>query len=103
MVVLPIAFGIGGALLRTVLLVAFRVWHSDWAFLPAVTFDPMSIWLAEEGLTLLFDRRGIGPSSVQVRLYEVFLVLGSAVQCFVLGVAAQGALIGLRRLRATRA
>jgi len=56
-------------------------------------------WLAEEGLTLLFDRRGIGPSSAQVRLYEVFLVLGSAVQCLVLGIAVQAGLIVLRRRR----
>ena len=99
MVVLPFAFGIGGALIRIAPLVAFRVWHSDPAFLRAVTFDPVSIWLAEEGFTLLFDRRGIGPSSAQVRLYEVFLVLGSAVQCLVLGIAVQAGLIVLRRRR----
>jgi hypothetical protein len=97
MVVLPISCGIGGALLRTALLVAFRVWHSDCALLRAVTFDPLSIWLAEEGLTLLFDRRGIGPSTAQVRFYEVFLALGAALQCLVLGIAVQAGLIVLRR------
>jgi hypothetical protein len=97
MIVLPFAFGIGGALIRIALLVAFQYWHSDSAFLRAVTLDPVSIWLAEGGLTLLFDRRGIGPSEAQVRLYEVFLVLGAAVQCLLLGIAVQGALTVFRR------
>jgi hypothetical protein len=99
---LSIYFGIPGALIRIGSIVALQVWHSELAR-PLILYDRFSYWLAEEGLTWFFDRRGIGPSSEQVLVFNVFLVLGLAVQCALLGAVVQAIVSALRRHRVRRA
>lgn len=100
---LPIWFGVAGALVKVALLVVGRLWESHLAFALAVIYDPVSFWLAEEGLTWFFDRRGIGPSPAAVQAYRVFLVLGLATQCLVLGIVVQAIRYLVTRRRRQRA
>lgn len=99
---LPMCFGIAGAAIRTGSIVALRVWHSDVGH-DLLLRDRLSYWLAEEGVTWFFDPRRIGPSSEEALLYDVFLALGLAGQCALLGAVAQALLTVLRRHRARRA
>ena len=59
----------------------------------------MSFWLAEMGVKRIFGERWIAPSPPEALTFELLLVLGSAVQCFVLGIAVQSILQMLNRDR----
>jgi hypothetical protein len=49
------------------------------------TYDPLGIHFAETFLPLFFDLRGIAPPAAAPDVFGVLLVIGFAVQCFVLG------------------
>jgi hypothetical protein len=51
------------------------------------TYDPLGFRFADAVLPLFFDLRGIAPPAAASAVFEVVLVMGFAVQCFILGLA----------------
>jgi len=74
-----------GVLLKASLVVGWRIARNETAFKIATVYDPVSFWLAELGVRLGFDQRRIAPSPLESLTFEMLLILGFALQCFVLG------------------
>lgn len=51
------------------------------------TYDPLGLHFAETVLPFFFDLRGIAPPAAAPAVFEVLLVTGFALQCFILGLA----------------
>ncbi len=98
---LPIAFGASGAVLKALMLVIWRATQSVSVFRLLTVYDPASFWLAETGVGLLFGDRRIAPSGAEALTFELLLVLGFSLQCFVLGVIVQWLLRTLKHDRRT--
>ena len=92
---LPLLLLLCGALLKASLVVGWRITRNETTFKILTIYDPVSFWLAELGVGLAFDQRRIGPSPLEALTFEVLLILGFALQCFVLGMI-------LRAIFATR-
>jgi len=76
---------VSGVLLKAALVVGWRVARSETALKIATVYDPVSFWLAEQGVRLGFDQRRIAASTLESLTFEVLLILGFALQCFLLG------------------
>jgi hypothetical protein len=93
---LPIWVALTGAVLKALLIIGWRLSGSAGVFTLLTVFDPVSFWLAEVGVALIFGGRRIAPSPEESLTFEVFLVLGFALQCLVLGVVLRSILRGPR-------
>lgn len=96
---LPIWFAIAGAGLKALLIIGWRVSGSAVVFRLLTSYDPVSFWLAEMGVKLIFGERRIAPTPPESLTFELLLVLGFAVQCLVLGIVVRSILQMLNRDR----
>jgi hypothetical protein len=71
--------------LRLICWVVFQVNQSVWA-LWGLTFDPISKWLADFLNQLVFPGEKLAPSSVQVVVYDLVLILGFGTEVFLLSI-----------------
>jgi hypothetical protein len=94
---MPIWFGLAGAALKIALIAGLRTTGQHAFFALSVLADPISTWLADKGVGVLFDQRRIWPTPAEALAYEVFLVIGFAGQCAALGALCE---VVARRLRA---
>lgn len=67
--------------IRLICWVIFQVTQSVWA-LWGLTFDPMSKWLADFVNQLVFPGEKLAPSSIQVVMYDLVLILGFGTEVF---------------------
>ena len=83
---LPVILSISGMALKTLLMLVWRIFHvpellSFWS-----TYDLGALWFARQVSALLFDPRGIAPSSGEAMLFAPPLVVGFGIECFATGV-----------------
>jgi hypothetical protein len=80
---LPLLLLGGGTLLKAALIAGFRITGGgSTAYFLVITCDPVSFWLAEQGVGLAFDQRRVFPTQTEAIAFEVLMVLGLALQCF---------------------
>jgi hypothetical protein len=82
---LPMLLLVSGALLKVALIAGLRMVRSPTILDMVTVYDLVSFWLAEQGVGLAFDQRRIFPTAHEAIVFEVLLVLGFALQCFLLG------------------
>lgn len=82
---LPIAFLSGGVLLKSLMVLAWRLFQPPRLFDFLTTYDPGAFVFAERGVSLFFDQRRIAPSGGEAALFELLLVVGFGMECFILG------------------
>jgi hypothetical protein len=84
---LPLLLLVSGALLKAALIAGFRITGGGpTAYRLVLVYDPVSVWLAEQGVRLAFDQRRVFPTPPEAIAFDVLLVLGFAMQCFLLGI-----------------
>ena len=93
---LPIWFAIGGAVLKTLLLIEWYGSRSTLAFGLLTSYDPVSYRLAQTGANLIFRSDRIMPTPPESVTFELFLVLGFSLQCLLLGIVVQSMLRSLK-------
>jgi hypothetical protein len=76
-----------GLATKGAMIVAYHVFRTPGLARVLTTYDPLGVLFADRVLPLFFDLRGIAPPHGAPTVYEVLLVIGFAVQCFVLGIA----------------
>lgn len=95
---LPMGLAAGGAVFKILQIVAWRVSKSATAFQFLTAYDPISFGLAEVGVSVVFSQERIAPSNLESMTFEVLLVAGFSLQCFLLGLILQS-LVGLLNKR----
>jgi hypothetical protein len=82
---LPVALLIAGATFKAVLVLSWRFWNTTHFAKLLTVYDPGAVYFAEKVTALFFDQRRIAPPPAESALFEVFLVIGFGVQCFLVG------------------
>jgi hypothetical protein len=83
----PLILMLGGFAAKGAGILAYRLFRPPGLLRMLTTFDPAGFRFAEAALPLFFDLRGIAPPPAAHAVFEVLLVIGFAVQCFILGLA----------------
>src|SRR5258708_17414463 len=83
---LPVAFLLLGLLFKTALVVLFRFWHTALILRLALYYDP-GAWYFAEKMTNLFIRHEPTPRDAEI--FDVSLVIGLGIECFLVGLAFQ--------------
>lgn len=78
-----------GLALKSGLILAWRFFQLPWLLGPLTTYDPGAAFLAATGTHYVFGSRGIAPSPAEAVLFEVLLVTGFSLECFVAGLLVQ--------------
>lgn len=91
MLKVPILVSISGALLKGAAIATWSSTAPTSAVHAVVRFDLVSIWFGEAVTELIFDQRRIGPSPNESLTYDILLVAGFAMQCFVVAAFVQWA------------
>jgi len=78
---------VAGLAAKSAAVVAYHLFRTPVVVRLLTTYDPLGVLFAERVLPLLFDLRGIAPPPGAPAMYEILLVVGFALQCFVLGFA----------------
>jgi hypothetical protein len=86
---LPIAFGCGGFALKGLLLLAGRFFQSPEIFGPLLTYDPLSVVVADAIAGAVCETRGIAPGPCYPVVWEVLLAVMFGIECFVLAALIQ--------------
>ena len=84
---LPLILMVGGFVAKGAAVVAYRMFHPPWLAAVLTTYDPLGFQFAQVLLPMFFDLRGIAPPPGASAVFEVLLVAGFAVQCFIMGLA----------------
>jgi hypothetical protein len=100
---LPLWCALFGVALKALLFLGWTVSENVILVRLLTVYDPISLWLAEEGVSVIFDGRRIWPGGPESLTFEVLLVLGFSLQCFVLGGLVQWLLQTLKHNRRTGA
>jgi hypothetical protein len=79
---------IGGLTSKSAGVVAYHLFRPPGLLTALTTYDPVGYHFAEAVLSLLFDLRGIAPPPAARVVFELLLVFGFGVECFILGIAA---------------
>jgi hypothetical protein len=88
---------IGGILFKAGLLLFWTFTRNSFAYGLLTTFDPVPLWLAENGTQLLFDPSGIAPSPAASHTFDVLTMLGSGLQWAVAALLIEAVLARMRR------
>ena len=94
---LPMLLLVSGVLLKASLVVGWRIARIETALKIETVYDPLSFWLAPEGVRLGFDQRRIAPSMLESLTFEVLLILGFALQCFLVGMISKAIFVSRPR------
>lgn len=98
----PLLLMIGGFAAKGVAVVVYRLFRPPGLLTLLTTYDPLGFHFANAFLSL-FNLRGIAPTAAPP-LFEVLLMVGFAVQCFLLGLAiSEGRRLLQRRVASTPA
>lgn len=82
---LPMAFMIGGVVLKTLLVVLCRVFRVPELLRLLTTYDPGAFAFANWGASLFFDQRRIAPGPGEAQIFEILLVVGFGIECLLVG------------------
>ena len=83
---IPLAFMIGGVVFKSLLILLFELSHNTYLG-AAIYYDPGGIWFAFKAVSLFFD-----PRRLEIRMvmaWELFLVIGFGLECFLVGLIAR--------------
>lgn len=76
---------VGGLLVKALLVILWRVTRGPELMALLTTYDPGAFTFAEKGAALFFDQRRIAPTPGESALFEVLLVIGFGIECFLVG------------------
>lgn len=82
---LPVAFLLIGFVLKTLLVLLWRLWQPAVVLNLLIYYDPGGSYFAENMTSVFFDPRRLAPPPGEAVLFEVFLVIGFAIECLVVG------------------
>ena len=82
---LPVMFLVGGVLIKALLVILWRVSNEPELMALLTTYDPGAFKFAESGAAMFFDQRRITPTSGESVLFEMLLVIGFGIECFLVG------------------
>ena len=82
---LPLWFAITGAAFKAALIVGWRVSKSGVIYRFVMTYDPVSVWLADASVRTFFGSDKFAPSSTESLLFEVILVAAFTLQLYIVG------------------
>ncbi len=85
---LPLILLTTGLSVKAFLILVWRIFDSRELLRALIVFDPASVWLSEKMTAFLFDSRRLAPTYAEIAVYELFLVIGFGLECFILGVLA---------------
>ena len=88
---------VGGVVFKAGLLLLWTFTRNGFAFALLTTFDPVPLWLADNGTRLLFDLSGIAPSPAASHTFDVLTMLGSGLQWAVAALLIEAVLARMRR------
>ncbi len=83
---LPAILSIGGMGIKVLLILLWRIFQMPELLPFWSVYDPGALWFAERVSALLFEQRGIAPSSGEAMLFGPLLVVGLGLECFAAGV-----------------
>ena len=86
---LPVVFLLVGLALKTTVLLLWRLSQAPSLLKLAIYYDPGAFHFAEKAAGLFFDQRRLAPTPGESALFDVFLVIGFGIECFVLGLIVQ--------------
>jgi hypothetical protein len=86
---LPIAFLVAGLVLKTLVLVGWKLWKFPSLLNLAIYYDPGAFHFAERAAGLFFDQRRLAPTPGESALFHVFLIIGFGIECFLIGFLCQ--------------
>jgi hypothetical protein len=86
---LPIAFLVVGIVFKALLVFLWRQGVSSSLLSLLTTYDPGANYFAEKVTRLFFDYRGITFAPGANMFFEIFLVVGFGIECFIVGLVLQ--------------
>jgi hypothetical protein len=84
---MPLIMMAGGFAAKGAAVIVYRLVGPTGLAALLMTYDPLGWHFAETVLPLFFDLRGIAPPAAAPAVFEGLLVIGFAVQCFIVGLA----------------
>jgi len=82
---LPVIFLVVGLVLKTILVLPWRLSQAPGLLKLAIYYDPGAFHFAERSAGLLFDQRRLVPTSGESVLFEIFLFIGFGIECLLVG------------------
>ena len=82
---LPLIFLVAGLVLKGYLVLLFRLRQIPELIPIVIDYDPGGFWFAEQVTPLFFDPRRFAPTLQEAFFFDVLLVVGFGIECFLIG------------------
>jgi hypothetical protein len=82
---LPLAFLLGGILLKALLIVTWRVSRLPALLIVLMRCDPVAVFFAERTTAAFYDQRRLFPGAAEGLFFELALTLAFGVECLFVG------------------